>query len=169
LLDGIVCVCEYSGIIKHAVVRYKFYNKSSYYRTFAGLLADSVKKMTCGSKFDIIISVPLHRVKRRNRGYNQSLLISRVLSRKLGVPEGSKYLSRARNTDSQSLLSGEKRHINVLNAFRVDYADKVVGKDILLVDDVLTTGSTLNECCRVLKAAGAGRVVAAVIASGRKF
>lgn len=169
LLDGIVCVCEYSGIIKEAIIRYKFYNKSSYYRTFAYLLSQKVKTEMAGQEFDLIISVPLHKKRKASRGYNQSFLISRILSKELGIPEASYCLSRTRETASQSLLPGVKRYANVHEAFRVNHVHRVAGRNILLVDDVLTTGTTLNECCRVLKNAGAGKVAGAVIASGKKF
>ncbi len=168
-LDGIICVCEYSGIIKDAIIRYKFYNKSSYFRTFARLMSQRIKTETAGQKFDLIISVPLYKKKKAKRGYNQSYLISKFLSRELGIPEASYCLSRIRDTASQSLLSKDKRQANVYGAFRVNHARLVAGRNIILVDDVLTTGSTLNECCRALKDAGAEKVLGAVIASGRKF
>lgn len=166
--DAIVCVCEYSGIIKEAIRRYKFSNKSSYYRVFGKLLSDKVKKMTNFWKFDIIISVPLHKDRESFRGYNQSYLISKILSKGLGIEESSYLLKRMVRTDTQSLLSRNERIFNVRGAFKVADPGKVKGKTILLVDDILTTGSTINECSRVLKENGASCVVAAVIASGRK-
>lgn len=168
-LDGIVCACEYSGVIKDSLIRYKFFEKSSYYRTFSGLLFEKLKKMTNYCKFDIIISVPLHKRKQRIRGYNQSLLISRELSRAMGVMDSSGILYRTRDTHAQSLLKREERYKNVKDAFKVNNPDKIKGKKILLVDDILTTGQTISECSRVLKEAGAQTVIAAVIASGRKL
>jgi ComF family protein len=125
--------------------------------------------MTRDYKFDIIISVPLHKQKQRSRGYNQSYLISRILSREIGVMEGSYLLSRVKNTKSQSTLSKKERISNIENAFKVLRPCEIDGRRVLLVDDVLTTGCTLDECSKVLKAAGAIEVVAAVIASGRKY
>lgn len=167
--DGVVCVCEYKGIIKDALLRFKFSNKPAYYRTFAGLLGKKIKEMTEWQKFDIIISVPLHPVRERTRGYNQSHLISRALSRELSIKDESRLLSRVKNTDSQSLLQRYDRLINVKDAFKVNDTSKIEGRAILLIDDVLTTGTTLNECSKVLKQAGAKKIVAAVIASGRRF
>ncbi|HOQ37964.1 MAG TPA: ComF family protein [Acetivibrio sp.] len=167
--DSIVCVCEYTGIVKDAVKRFKFSNKPAYYRAFARLLSQKIKETMDYRLFDAIISVPLHPVRERTRGYNQSFLISTELSRELGIKEESNLLSRTRNTHSQSLLPRQDRLINVKGAFTVTDSSKVKDKTILLVDDVLTTGTTLNECSRVLKEAGAKKIVVAVIASGRRF
>jgi len=165
--DYMVCVCRYSGIIKSSLIHFKFFNKSSYYRTFAALLADRLKKMTNIREFDIIMSVPLYRKRECERGYNQSLLLSRELSRLTGVPDKSGFLERVRHTKSQSLLGRGERYHNVKNAFRVRNTAGVDGKTILLVDDITTTGHTLDECGRILKQAGAKIVAGAVIASGR--
>jgi len=168
-IDKIICVCEYSGIIKDSLIRYKFFEKSGYHRTFAKLLAEKVKKMTNYREFDIIISVPLHNEKEKARGYNQSKLISKIIGRELCLHENSGLLSRIKNTYSQSLLSKEERHFNVHGAFKINRTAEAIGKSILLVDDIMTTGSTLEECAKVLKEAGAKNVTAAIIASGRKF
>ncbi len=167
--DEVICLCEYKGIIRQAIVGYKFFNKAAYYRTFALLLSDKIKKMTREPNFDIIISVPLHYKKQRSRGYNQSFLISKVLSKEMGILEGSYLLSRVKYTESQSTLSKKERLLNMENAFKVSSSKKIEGKRILLVDDVLTTGSTLDECSKVLKLAGALEVTAVVVASGRKY
>jgi competence protein ComFC len=167
--DDIICLCEYSGIIKSALKKYKFNDKSAYHRTLAKMLSDKIKEMTNCINFDIIISVPLHKKKEMIRGYNQSLLISKAISNELGIKEKSRLISRIKNTRNQSMLDKNERSLNIAGAFKINIPDKVCGKMILIVDDIMTTGNTLNECCRVLKEAGANKVVAAVIASGRKF
>jgi len=167
--DYVICVCRYTGIIKESLIKYKFFNKSSFYRTFAGLLADRIRKIPDCAQLDFIISVPLHKHKESTRGYNQSLLISRQLSRVTGVPERSMLLSRTKDTNSQSLLARDERQHNVKDAFKVNDVSGVKGRNILLVDDILTTGYTLDECSRTLKEAGAKAVIGAVIATGRKL
>jgi ComF family protein len=167
--DDIICVCEYSGIIKEALIRYKFFNKPSYYRTFAQLLYNKINEMTEWEKVDIIISVPLYRKKERQRGYNQSHLISKHLGKLLGIKVDGSLIIRTKNTDSQSLLNRVERLQNVKDAFQVTDAKAVYGKSILILDDIFTTGTTLNECCKVLKNSGARKITAAVIATGRKF
>lgn len=165
--DYAVCVCRYEGIVRDSVKRFKFHDRPGYYRAFALLLAERLKKMTNISEFDIITCVPLHKSKESMRGYNQSRLISAELGRKLGIPVDNRLLSRERHTGSQSLKTRYERFINVSGAFRVNRRDSVKGRTVLLVDDVMTTGSTLEECSRVLKEAGAKKVVGAVIATGR--
>lgn len=167
--DRIICVCSYSGIIRQSLVRFKFMNKPSYYRALSKLLAEKVNRVTDCRKFDIIVSVPMHKQKQNIRGYNQALLLSRGLSSELKIPEKSKLILRVMKTQSQSLLSKKGRHENIKNAFAVRNIHELEGKSILLVDDILTTGSTVEECGRILKDAGAVNVTAAILASGRKY
>lgn len=167
--DGVFCVCCYSGIVKEAIRRYKFVNRPSYYRTLAKMLSNKIKKMTETVHFDIIISVPLHPNREAERGYNQSQLLSRQVSREMGLPDCSDLLDRIRNTTNQSLLGRKERLLNIRGAFRVKSENKIKGQSVLLVDDIFTTGSTVNECSRVLKEAGAEKVFVVVLASGRKY
>ena len=165
--DAAVSVCRYAGIVKDSLIKFKFYNKPGYYRTFARLLTKYIFKVTNSIKFDMIISVPLHKSRETERGYNQALLISKALSRETGIRECSRLLVRTRNTDAQSLLDRKNRLWNVKDAFSVKNAELIEGKNILLIDDILTTGTTVNECGRILKKAGANTVLAAVIATGQ--
>lgn len=167
--DGVISVFKYTGMVKDSLIRYKFYNKPGYYRTYASLIAYRLTKMTDIKQFNMVLSVPLHRQKEFSRGYNQALLISRALSRELKLPECSGLLKRLKATETQSLLDKEKRHRNVKGAFAVEAPENILEKSILLVDDILTTGSTLEECSRMLKQAGAIKVTAIVVATGRKY
>ncbi len=166
--DGVVSVFEYTGMVKESLIRFKFYSKPGYYRTYARLLADKIGKVTDVKNYQMVLSVPLHKHKEFSRGYNQARLISKALSRILKMRECSYLLRRERYTEAQSLLDKQKRNQNVKGAFAVVSPKKVKGKTILLVDDILTTGSTLEECSRVLKQAGAEKVFAVVVATGRK-
>jgi len=165
----IICLCDYSGIIKDALVRFKFHNRPGYGKTLASLLADKVTSFAADSGFDLITCVPLHPNRLIERGYNQSEILCRELGKRTGMPVNTHILKRIKNTQAQSLLAGKERYSNVKEAFQVVDAEPVRGKSVLLVDDILTTGNTLNECARVLKNAGAAEVTAAVIASGRKY
>lgn len=198
--NRVFCVFEYSGYVKEAIVRYKYFGKAHYHKTFARLLADILSNKKVANifqninhephesndelnykhdpktgynadyrtdsipDFDMIISVPLHKTRERKRGYNQAHLISKELSRIMQLPEGSDLLIRTKNTSPQSLLNRYEKSSNVTNAFKVIDVNKIEGKKILLIDDVLTTGNTVNECSRVLIEAGAVRVDIAVIA-----
>jgi competence protein ComFC len=165
--DNLICLCKYSGIIKECLIKFKFYEKVACYRVLSKLMAEKIKKVSNSKNYDMIMSVPLHRKKRKLRGYNQSLLVSRSISKRTGIPEQSLYLKKVRETESQSLLTREKRYLNVKAAFKISRPKEIKGRSVLIVDDIFTTGSTINECARVLKEAGASRVTALVIASGR--
>jgi len=111
---------------------------------------------------DMVAPVPLHRKRLWRRRYNQSALLAREIARKAGKIYTPALLSRKRNTAPQQGLTRRERKENVQSAFAVD--GDVAGKNVLLVDDVFTTGATLNECARALKSAGAARVDVLTIA-----
>lgn len=110
--------------------------------------------------------VPLFPSRRRDRGYNQAEVLARLLCRESGIALLKRGLVRTRPTPTQTLLTAPARADNVRNAFRAPHPKWVEGRRILLVDDVMTTGSTVNECARVLKAAGAARVWVLTAAHG---
>ncbi|MBN1893659.1 ComF family protein [bacterium] len=113
--------------------------------------------------------VPLHRIRQRERGYNQSEILCRGLSRVWGMPVFGDILMRTRNTKSQTRMSAEQRQDNVRGVFRVLRPEAVSGKCILLVDDVITTGATVNGCAAALKEAGAGIVIGLALARPQVF
>ncbi|HPK83788.1 MAG TPA: ComF family protein [Candidatus Syntrophosphaera sp.] len=107
--------------------------------------------------FDLVTAVPLHRVRERDRGYNQSELLGRALAFELGIPF-SQPVIRRQNTRSQTNLSRQARLDNLSGAFTLRRGANVGGQRIIVVDDVFTTGTTVNEVSQVLKAGGASRV-----------
>ncbi|WP_298915813.1 ComF family protein [uncultured Algimonas sp.] len=113
---------------------------------------------------DLIVPVPLHRTRLVKRRYNQSALLARALSRRCGVPMDAHMLLRPRKTPSQGGLSAAGRRRNVQGAFEVARPEAVAGRRLVLVDDVMTTGATLEACTRTLKRAGAARVDALCLA-----
>jgi ComF family protein len=132
-----------------------------------GMLAEAVEKLSISEKRVMVVPVPLHRSKRRQRGFNQTELIVRDALKKLGHPRfelAINVLERRRATVSQIGLTRAQRAENIHGAFRVEHLNRVQGRDILLVDDVLTTGTTAAECARVLRKAGANRVWVATVA-----
>lgn len=120
------------------------------------------------SAADYILPVPLHVKRLRQRGYNQALLLARTFFGEEKNKIKNNILLRARNTPSQTGLSGVERRKNLRNAFRVDDQKDVSGKNILLVDDVFTTGTTVNECAKVLIKAGARNVDVITLARVRE-
>jgi ComF family protein len=131
---------------------------------FARLAALVLVRDFPGERWDVIVPVPLHRVRRRDRGYNQSALIARRLGALTGWPVDERLAVRHRWTQSQTFLSRRQRLTNVEGAFRCPDPARAAGPRILLVDDVHTTGSTINETARALREAGAAEVFALAVA-----
>lgn len=120
-------------------------------------------KQIDGNSIDALIPIPLHKLKQRERGYNQSEFLCKGISRVLHCPVELSLVTRSKNTVSQTHLNAEERKENVGDAFEIssDKRDFVAGKTFLVVDDVITTGSTIQSVARVLKDAGAEKVIAA--------
>jgi ComF family protein len=127
----------------------------------AGRIAMQLEPLPWVSHVDVVVPVPLHPSRMRGRGYNQSQLIADHLGNMFNVSVVPKVLIRTRATESQTRLNKEQRRKNVAGAFRVQFPDLITGHRILLVDDVVTTGATLNECAKTLRKAGALDVYAA--------
>jgi ComF family protein len=159
---------EYRDGVRGLIHLLKYERVTPVARPLGGMLAQGIAELLAGCRgsMPLLIAVPLHRSRRRSRGFNQSELIARAAARRLPqrLELACDALVRQRDTVSQVGLSREERIANVRNAFRVADAARVKGRDIMLVDDVMTTGTTLSECARVLKQAGAERVWAATVA-----
>ncbi|MCF7839087.1 MAG: ComF family protein, partial [Candidatus Marinimicrobia bacterium] len=117
-------------------------------------------------RLETVAPVPLHPVRRRERSYNQSELLARSVARALGLPHAPRLLRRVRPTETQTHLTAAARRHNVEAAFAVREARWVQGRRVLLVDDVMTTGATVDACARALKQAGAARVFVLTAARG---
>lgn len=153
-LEGMRSLGLYAGPLQRAIWALKYEGLRVLAEPLAVLLADY-----CGEHplpADLIIPVPLHRRRERRRGYNQSALLGRALAGRLGLPYRPDLLVRLRDTPPQVGKSQEERRRNMEGAFAAGKAP--VGARILLVDDVLTTGATLEACAAPLKAAGAASV-----------
>ena len=111
-------------------------------------LAEGIK--TCNWQIDLIVPVPIHHLKKAERGYNQSDFIAKGLSKSLHIAYSTKMLKRNRYTESQTGLHINERAENVANAFKVRNSKKIKNKNILLVDDIITTGATTQECGKAL-------------------
>ncbi len=114
----------------------------------------------------LILPIPAHRARARERGYNQAELLARSLAEKISLPLETDILLKTKNTPSQISLKGRERLLNVKDSFGVRNAAALEGRTILLVDDILTTGATLSEAARILKQSGAKEVIGLVVARG---
>jgi ComF family protein len=158
----------YDGPIMDAIHRFKYEGKAHIAKAFGPLLASFGKEWLKEEEDRTIMPVPLHPRRLRQRGYNQSLLLARHVAAGLGGSLDFLSLRRIRDTRVQTGLKRDERRRNVKRAFEVVDRKAVKGKTVLLVDDVATTGSTLNECARVLRKAGCSRVYCLVLARAPK-
>jgi ComF family protein len=157
---------RFRGSMREAIHRYK-YNRATHLSADLGvILAGCVRANFAGERFDAIACVPLHPVKARERTYNQARLLAGELGRHLGVPVAHRALARQRFTRTQTRLDAEERKRNVRGAFQAALPEWIDGRRWLLVDDVMTTGATVDECARVMKAAGAVSVSVVTLARG---
>lgn len=147
-------VAAYEGVIKKAIKKLKFNKKKRLAPALAKIMTDNLPF----KDFDIIIPVPLHKTRSKGRGFNQSELLAKDISNLYKVPILTDILIRVKNTAPQFGLKKGQRHSNIKGAFAVNDAFKITERKILLVDDILTTGATVNECKNDLLAAGAKRV-----------
>jgi ComF family protein len=128
------------------------------------LLAEELNNQFSEWKIDFIVPVPLHHLKRAERGYNQSDFIAKGMHSILNIPVKSKIIKRIRFTETQTNLSLVARKENMRDAFKLKNSRIVRGKKILLLDDVITTGATISECGRIILESGAAKIYAASIA-----
>ncbi|RLB01170.1 MAG: ComF family protein [Deltaproteobacteria bacterium] len=154
----------YRGKIREAIQFFKFSNMPEFSRPLAKIMISNRIVTETFSDLDTIIPVPLHKERLKQRGYNQALLLACEIKKEYALELQGHNLRRTRHTLPQVGLGKKERRKNVKGAFEVHKPEKIRGKKILLVDDVYTTGNTLNECARVLKKAGAKKVTAITVA-----
>lgn len=155
---------RYKGIIRDKMIAYKFNEKAYLHNLFCEIFVKN--KIGCKflKSYDIMIPVPMHKKKRAKRGYNQSELIARNLANYFKIPIDTKVLIKQVNTPMQSSLGKEERAKNVQNVYKVQNEEKIKDKNVLLVDDIYTTGATVKECKKIVKLAGAKKVGVIIIA-----
>ena len=160
----LISIFKYEGIIRDKILQYKFEDKAYMYNTFAKIILKNEKICGLLKKYDIIIPVPIHKKRKAQRGYNQTQLIASKISKYLKIKLCDDVLIKSKNTIAQSKLNKNKRKQNIKGAFKILNSEKIQGKNILLFDDIYTTGSTVNECSKILTRAGAKRIGVLTIA-----
>ena len=157
---------HYEDDVAEAIKRFKFRGCEHYAVCFGSLLAMELLRRDV--EFDYITWAPVSRRRRRRRGYDQAQLLAKQIAKELNVPCG-RALIKVRHTPPQSSRKDTAaRQGNVVNAYRATNAEQWKGKRVLVVDDVITSGATLSECCRILKTAGADSLVCASFAAAKK-
>ncbi len=160
VFDRTYAALHYAPPLDQLILGLKYHRRLDLARTLGRLLAQRLPSFA--GRPDVLIPVPLHTSRLRQRGYNQSLELARVIAKQLGLPVAGNAARRLRETPAQTGLPLEKRAGNVRNAFAVD-AD-LAGQHIAIVDDVMTSGHTVNAFARVLRRAGAAEISVWVVA-----
>ena len=152
--------------IKEAVYRFKYENRQEYAEFFGKQMAKRLAGEIKSWNADAIVPVPLHKDREKQRGYNQAALLARALSKELNIPVNEKLICRKKATVPQKELKGKERQNNLKNAFKIGQND-VKLKTIIVVDDIYTTGATMDEMALCLKSAGVRKVYCLSLAIGR--
>jgi ComF family protein len=157
----------YNGGLRELIHLLKYERVEPAASVLGAMLSVAIGKLDLSAEALLIVSVPLHTSKSRERGFNQAELIARSAVKELGHSRSKLIvdgLGRIRPTVSQIGLTRPQRRENIRGAFRVSHPTKIAGRDMLLVDDVMTTGTTASECARILRKAGAQNVWVATVA-----
>lgn len=157
-------VFEKDKELQHVIHELKYSGKFSLGKYLGGLIAAELGCKILEWKIDLIVPVPLHHLKRAERGYNQSDYVARGIGSALKIPVKTNLLKRNRFTETQTALSLDERKENVKDAFSLKRKKRIPNKNILLIDDVITTGATTAECGRILLQNGATKVYIASVA-----
>jgi len=166
IFDRAMAPLLYDGVIRHLLHLLKYDNKQYLAIPLARLMAEALPA-EISTQCTLITCVPLHKSRRRKRGYNQSALLAKELAKKWNLPLHENVLQRMRKTEFQAHMTRDERLKNMKNVFAA--SEKLpAGSVILLVDDIFTTGATVNDCARALKKAGAEKVFVLTVATGSK-
>lgn len=166
-LSGIIVACYYDeGPMKELIHNFKYNHILELNDFLAEMMANSLKNNLDLDKKCLITAVPLHFLRRAQRGYNQAELLADAVAQRLKIAKNLKIIKKYRKTKPQVLTGGKSRQNNLKNCFKINQKIDLGGKTIILVDDVATTATTLNECALVLREAGAKEVWGLVIAKG---
>ncbi len=165
-IERIRSAVYFEGVLREAVHRLKYYGRTILAEPLGDLMA--VYWTQHPMPADVIVPVPLHTARLRERGYNQAALLAREMARQVGLALNEQTLVRQRATASQVKLDARQRRENVHDAFRCS-GDALTGKQVLLIDDVCTTGATLAACAVALHEGGARSVQALTLARPRRM
>jgi len=164
-LDSCQVLCEYTGGLKRIIHDMKFRQQKRYAVHLQWLLRQSIKASEFSSN-SYVVPVPLHEERLKERGFNQTEAVFKGWAMEAKLPWMPRLLERSRDTLPQWELNLAERKQNMREAFGVKDGETIKNKNIILVDDIITTGITLDECAKVLKKAGAASVQGLTIASG---
>lgn len=152
--------------MRQSIARFKYGGRQEYAAFYAEEILLAAAKEIVRWRAEVLVPIPLHPARRRKRGYNQAELLAKELSRRSGIPTEGHLLIRTKNTKAQKELDDRERRANLKHAFSVP-KEQIPYKKIILVDDIYTTGSTMDEAASVLRQAGAEMIYFLCISVGR--
>ncbi len=155
--------------LQKLIHEFKYNEVVSIGKYFGGKTGEFLKHFLPFENIDIIAPIPLHTVKKRSRGFNQSEILTKEISKIMNWKHIPKLILRKQFTQTQTKLNRAERQKNVADAFKINKKFEIKGKNILIVDDVFTTGSTANSICRLLKKNKAGKIYVLTIAKARQI
>lgn len=162
--EKLLYIFKYEKLVRKLILQYKFFDKAYLSNTFEKIILNNENNCRILKLYDIIISVPMYKNKKKERGYNQTELIAKKISENLNIKFEKNCIKKIRNTKVQSKLNEKQRKENIKNAFIVNNKINLKNKKIILLDDIFTTGSTVNEISRILKSSGVKEILVLVIA-----
>lgn len=162
--ERVIRLGPYAGVLRDVILRMKHRPGETLAEAVGELWAATAEARLQGLEAQVVIPVPLFWRRRLSRGFNQSSALARMLAYRLHLPCRPRLLLRTRHTPSQTRQTASARPANVRQAFHASAHKELAGKRVLLIDDVLTTGSTAHEAARALRSAGASSIVVAVLA-----
>ena len=151
-------IFQYKELVRKLIIQYKFNGKSYLYKTFCEFIVKNKKAFDFIKSYDIIIPVPIHKKRMRERGYNQSELISKELARILNLEIYTNVLTKVKNNMPQSTLDQKEREENTKNVYKLINSEKIYNKKVLIFDDVFTTGATISACVREIEKASPSKI-----------
>ncbi len=157
-------IFKYEGIIRKTILKYKFQEGSYLYKTFVNFILKNQKFFEFIKSYDTIVPVPISKKRYKERGYNQSYLIAKEISKKTKLELQNRCIIKSKNVIEQSKLNKEEREKNIKGVYEIIDKENLQNKRIILVDDIYTTGNTVNECCRILQKAQPKSISVIVIA-----
>lgn len=146
-------IFKYEGMIRRLILKYKFHDKAYLYKTFVNFLLKNEKFFQILKSYDTIVPVPISKKRYKARGYNQSYLLAREIAKRTNLKLENECLFKIKNIVEQSKLNKEQRKNNIQGVYQLRNQIRLKDKKILVLDDIYTTGSTINECCKMLKRA----------------
>ncbi|HTS16739.1 MAG TPA: ComF family protein [Verrucomicrobiae bacterium] len=161
-----VCACRTEGVVRDCILRFKYNREMFFGPHLVDWLVGAAQRWIDWREVDAIVPVPLHPRKLRQREFNQAEYLADGLSRVVDVPVVKRNLRRAKDTPTQTKLDAEARMKNLRDAFGVRDESAFKGKRLVILDDVFTTGATMDSCAKTMKSAGARDVVAVAVARG---